>query len=85
MLDNLLKNGIKNVLNIGYRHDSDKTVQNILEASGIEFSVLEVYGPNCEHMKLNNTCKEIFPSFLKTANTETCFIRKCALNESRRG
>lgn len=60
VLDNLLKNNIKEVLNIGYRHDSDKTVQNILESSGIQFSVLEVYGPNCDHMRANNTCKEIF-------------------------
>lgn len=60
VLDNLLKNNIKTVLNIGYRYDSDKTIQNLLENSGIDFSVLEVYTPNCDHMKINNTCKEIF-------------------------
>lgn len=42
---------VKTVLNIGYRHDSDHTLRNVLVSNGIQFSVLEVFKPNCDFME----------------------------------
>jgi hypothetical protein len=47
VIDKFKELEVKSVLNIGYRHDSDRSIQNYIESIGGEFSVLEVWGDNC--------------------------------------
>lgn len=41
---------LKAVLNIGYRYDSDKTIENFCKDKGISFTSLEVFNENCEEL-----------------------------------
>jgi len=51
---------IKSVLNIGYRFDSDTTVQKFLESNGKEFYVLEAWKENCDQLIAKKICKKIY-------------------------
>jgi hypothetical protein len=45
-----LNHQIKSVLNIGFRHDSDKTIMNGCIQRGISWTVLEAFQSNCDEM-----------------------------------
>jgi len=60
VLDELAQEGIKSVLNIGFRYDSDKTVRDSVHSRGGTFSVLEAYGPNCADMRIKNTADTVY-------------------------
>ena len=49
--DEISKPNINSVLNIGFRHDSDKTIYNYCMSNNKTWTVLEIYEPNCETMK----------------------------------
>jgi hypothetical protein len=51
--------GIKSVLNIGYRYDSDHTIRNLLLSNDKTFSVLEAYKPNCDSIYSNKVSNDI--------------------------
>jgi len=58
----------KSVLNIGYRYDSDKTIQNLCEINHIEWHVLEVWKENCDFLVKNKICKNIYNYDVKNIN-----------------
>jgi hypothetical protein len=59
ILDQLREGGVKSVLNIGFRYDSDKSFRDLTWSLGGTFSVLEAYGPNCEDMRKKQTADNI--------------------------
>ena len=51
---------IQTVLNIGYRFDSDTTIQHYIETSGRNFYVLEAWKDNCDQLISKNICKRVY-------------------------
>ena len=41
----------KSVLNVGYRHDSDDTVENFCRLHKINFDIIEIYSENCMNIR----------------------------------
>jgi len=51
---------IKTILNIGYRYDSDTTIQQFAESNEKKFYVLEAWKENCDQLIEKNVCKRIY-------------------------
>lgn len=51
---------IETVLNIGYRFDSDTTIQKYLESNNKKFYVLEIWKENCDQLIAQNICKKVY-------------------------
>ena len=58
VLSKLRDKNIKSVLNIGFRHDSEKEILNFLHLNNKRFCVLEAWKENCEDIIKHNTCKK---------------------------
>jgi hypothetical protein len=56
----LLSDKIRSVLNIGYRFDSDLTIQKSLESKNIRFCVLEAWEENCRRMMHDHVCNDVY-------------------------
>ena len=69
VFDELSKNEIQSVLNIGFRHDSDTTIRDLVRSNSGKFSVLEAYGPNCEDMRINNTADTVYELDVRSIDT----------------
>lgn len=59
LLDAIKKYDLKSILNIGFRHDSDPTIRNVIKEKKGTFSVLEVWEPNCKDMIKFNSVDEV--------------------------
>jgi len=53
VIDQISKSQSKSVLNIGYRYDSDRTIQKFCEQNKIEWNVLEIWKENCDFLIKN--------------------------------
>jgi len=60
IIDMIKKNNCKSILNIGYRQDSDKSIQNFCLQNSIEWNVLEIFKENCDYLKSKNICSNVF-------------------------
>jgi len=60
VIDKLVEHKIKSVLNIGYRFDSDRTVQTFMESQNKEFYILEAWKENCVELIKRNITKHIY-------------------------
>lgn len=65
VINKIKETACRSILNIGYRHDSDTTIQKMCEESGIEWHVLEVWPENCEFLRRNNICDNIYNDDVK--------------------
>jgi hypothetical protein len=60
VIEKLSSPDIKTVLNIGYRFDSDTTIQKFVENNGKKFYALEVWKENCDQLIAKGVCKNIY-------------------------
>lgn len=60
VINKILSSNSKSVLNIGYRYDSDRTIQTFCEINKIEWTVLEIWEENCKFLLANNICKNVY-------------------------
>jgi len=60
VIDKIKETNSKSVLNIGYRYDSDTTIQKFCENNNIEWSVLEIWKENCDFLIRNKVCFNIY-------------------------
>lgn len=51
IIDSIIKYDIKSVLNVGYRISSDRNIENYCLSNGVEWSVMEVFEPNCRDLR----------------------------------
>ena len=51
VINKISETNSKSVLNIGYRYDSDRTIQKFCESNNIEWNVLEIWEENCKFLK----------------------------------
>jgi len=60
---------IQTILNIGYRYDSDTTIQNTVEAAGKKFYVLEAWKENCDSLISKDICKRVYNGDVRSIDT----------------
>lgn len=65
VIDKILETKSKSVLNVGYRHDSDTTIQKFCDLNDIEWNVIEIWKENCDFLKQNNICQNVFNEDVK--------------------
>jgi len=65
VIEKILETNSKSVLNIGYRYDSDRTIQKFCESNNIEWNILEIWEENCKFLKNHNICKNIYNEDVK--------------------
>jgi hypothetical protein len=69
VIDKLDNPHIKTVLNIGYRYDSDTTIQKFVESQDKTFYVLEAWKENCESLITKNICKRVYNGDVRNIET----------------
>ena len=65
VLSKIIQTNSKSVLNIGYRHDSDQTIQKFCEINNVDWHVLEIWKENCDFLVKNNICSNIYNEDVK--------------------
>lgn len=65
VINKISETNSKSVLNIGYRYDSDRTIQKFCESNNIEWNVLEIWEENCKFLKKHNVCQNIYNEDVK--------------------
>lgn len=65
VIDQISKSQSKSVLNIGYRYDSDRTIQKFCEQNEIEWNVLEIWKENCDFLIKNKICSNVYNEDVK--------------------